>query len=63
MAFASSGILVGSSKMSAVTSWVSREKCAKVVHTAVGESWTMRYRLDLSHDLTNLAPCLSIKQG
>lgn len=43
--------------------WVSREKCAKVVHAAVGESWTMRYRLDLSHDLKNLAGFLSIKQG
>ena len=43
--------------------WVSREKCAKVVHTAVGQTWSMRYRLDLAHDLKNLADCLSIKQG
>jgi hypothetical protein len=43
--------------------WVSRESCAKVVRIAVGENWTMTYRLDLARDLQNLAAFISVKSA
>lgn len=41
--------------------WVSRESCAKVVRVAVGENWTMPYRLDLVHELKNLSGFVSVR--
>lgn len=43
--------------------WVSRESCAKVVHVAIGENWTMTYRLDLAHELHNLSSFITIKSA
>jgi len=41
--------------------WVSREKCAKVVHVAVGQEWTIAFTLDMAHDLKKVAGLISIK--
>jgi hypothetical protein len=43
--------------------WISRESCAKVVHLAIGENWTMTYRLDLVNELKNLADYIAIKSA
>lgn len=41
--------------------WVSREQCAKVVRLAVGENWTMPYRLELAHELKNLSDFVTVR--
>jgi hypothetical protein len=43
--------------------WYSREKSAKVVHVAKGESWTMPYSHDLADSLTRVQPFVSIKSA
>ena len=43
--------------------WYSREKSAKVVHVAEGESWTMPYSRDMDGALAVVSPFVSIKAG
>lgn len=43
--------------------WVSREKCAKVVHVAVGQEWTVTFTLDMARDFKKVADLLSIKSA
>jgi hypothetical protein len=43
--------------------WYSREKSAKIVHIAKGESWTMPYSHDLASSLERVTPFVTIKAG
>ena len=43
--------------------WYSREKSAKVVHVAKGETWTMPYSHDMAGALAVIQPFVTIKQG
>jgi len=41
--------------------WVSREKSARVVRVATGETWTLPYNLDLADALASVGSYLTVK--
>lgn len=41
--------------------WVSREKPARVVRLAAGETWTMAFNHDIARDLASVGKYLTIK--
>jgi hypothetical protein len=41
--------------------WTSRERCAKVVRVARGETWTLSYSFQVAPDLESVKPFVSVE--